>query len=437
MYLGLDIGTTSICAVVLDENGTVVYTTTKANNYHQHNENGERKQDAEKIFSLCEEVYRETVKKFAVKSVGVSGQMHGILYVDKNGQAVSSLYSWQDERGNLPFENATYAETLSIRSGYTMATGFGCTSVFYDFVNKAIPQNAVSFCTIGDYVAMKLAKKSKPLLNETNAASLGLYDIKNHSWDFQAISRVGLPTSLFPETSANVVELGQTTEGISVFTAIGDNQASVYGAEQSPDTFIVNIGTGSQISVITNEYHTPPVGCEIRPYFNGRYLMLGCALCGGYSYRLLKDFFNTVSEKEITYETMNSWAESALNAHLPTTYPLFRGTRTNPTLRANICELSENNFNAQALTLSVLKGISRELKDFYALITPATGKRSHLVGSGNAIRMNPVLKQIIEADYGMPLNIPVHKEEAAFGAALIAAETLENKSLKSFIRYIR
>ena len=180
MYLGLDIGTTSICAVVLDGNGTVVYITTKANDYHQHNENGERKQDAEKIFSLCEEVYRETVKKFSVKSVGVSGQMHGILYVDKNGQAVSPLYSWQDERGNLPFENVTYAEALSIRSGYTMATGFGCTSVFYDFVNKAIPQNAVSFCTIGDYVAMKLAKKSKPLLNETNAASLGLYDIKNY-----------------------------------------------------------------------------------------------------------------------------------------------------------------------------------------------------------------------------------------------------------------
>ncbi|MBE7068284.1 MAG: hypothetical protein E7381_03175 [Clostridiales bacterium] len=435
MYLGLDIGTTSICAVVLDGNGNVVYTTTKANNYHQSNANGERTQNPEKIFSLCKEIYCETIKEFKIKSVGVSGQMHGILYVDCNGQALSPLYSWQDERGNLPFENATYAEILSARSGYKMATGFGCTSVFYDYINGLIPKTALSFCTIGDYVAMKLAKKSKPLLNETNAASLGLYDIKNRRWDFQAISRVGLPTSLFPEVSATVTELGKTAEGVSVFTAIGDNQASVYGAEQSPDTVIVNIGTGSQISVITSEYHTPPVGCEIRPYFNGHYLMLGCALCGGYSYRLLKDFFNTVSEKEITYETMNTWAESALNAPLPTTYPLFRGTRTNPALRASICELSENNFNAQALTLSVLKGISNELKEFYASITPATGERTHLVGSGNAIRMNPVLKQIIERDYGASLNIPAHKEEAAFGAALLAAETLESKSLKSFIHY--
>lgn len=437
MYLGLDIGTTSICAVVLDYNGNIVYTTTKANDYHGQSKNGERTQDPNKIFSLCEEIYRETIEKFPIESIGISGQMHGILYVDKHGQAVSPLYSWQDERGNLPFKNATYAEVLSHHSGYKMATGFGCTSVFYDYINGLIPKTAVSFCSIGDYIAMKLANRVQPLINETNAASFGLYDLKNHCWDFQVISLIGLPFSLFPEVSVNVAELGKTTDDASVFTAVGDNQASVYGAEQSPDTVIVNIGTGSQISVITSEYHTPPVGCEIRPYFNGRYLALGCALCGGYSYRLLKDFFNTVSEKEITYETMNSWAQSALNAHLPTTYPLFRGTRTNPALRASICELSENNFNAQALTLSTLKGISKELQNFYDTIIPITGKHTHLIGSGNAIRMNPVLRQIIEIDYAMPLNIPLHKEEAAFGAALLAAEALENKNLKSFIHYER
>ena len=437
MYLGLDIGTTSICAVVLDGEGNIVYTTTKANDFHGQNENGERTQDPEKIFALCKEIYNETFEKFAVKSVGISGQMHGVLYVDQNGQAVSPLFSWQDERGNLPFENATYAEILSLRSGHKMATGFGCTSIFYDFLNEKIPESATSFCTIGDYIAMKLAGRNTPLLNETNAASLGLYDLKNHRWDFHAISLVGLPFSLFPEVTTSVAELGKTNDNVPILTAIGDNQASVYGAEQNPDSLIVNIGTGSQISVITDEYHTPPIGCEIRPYFHGQYLALGCALCGGYAYRLLKDFFNTESEKEISYETMNEWAKNALNAPLPTTSPLFRGTRTNPTLRASITELSENNFNAQALTLSTLKGISKELKDFYEQIAPITGKRKNLIGSGNAIRMNPVLRQIIETDYDAKLNIPAHKEEAAFGAALLAAETLKNKSLKEFIHYTR
>ena len=108
----------------------------------------------------------------------------------------------------------------------------------------------------------------------------------------------------------------------------------------------------------------------------------------------------------------------------------------NPSLRASICELSENNFNAQALTLSTLQGISKELKDFYDMLVPITGKRKNLIGSGNAIRMNPILRQIIETDYNAKLSIPFHKEEAAFGAALLAAETLENKNLKNFIHYI-
>lgn len=439
MYLGLDIGTTSICAVVLDDAGNIVYTATKANTFHANNETGERTQNPEKIYELCAEIYRETFARFSVKSVGVSGQMHGILYVDTNGQAASPLYSWQDERGNLPFENSTYATVLSARSGYKMATGFGCTSVFFDATNGNIPKSAVSFCTIGDYIAMRLSGRKTPLLNETNAASLGLYDVQNHHWDFSAIARAGISEQLFPEVSPKVERLGKTADGAYVFTAIGDNQASVYGAEQSPDSLIVNIGTGSQISVITDEYCTPVAGCELRPYFKGRYLALGCALCGGYAYKLLKDFFNSLFDgnETITYEVMGKWAESAFNAHLPTTSPLFRGTRTNPSLRASITGLSENNFNAQTLTLSVLKGISKELKDFYDALTPLTGERTHLVAAGNAIRLNPVLRKIIQEDYGKQLHVPAHKEEAAFGAALLAAETLEEKDLKSFIRYVK
>jgi len=437
MYLGIDIGTTSICAVVLDDNGNIRYTVTKANDCHMDSVGCERTQDAEKIYSVCESIYVETQGKFNIESVGVSGQMHGILYVDKNGMAVSPLYSWQDERGNLPYENSTYAQTLSQKSGYNMATGFGCTSLYYDFVNRLIPQNAVSFCTIGDYVAMRLAGSSEVLMNATNAASLGLFDLKNGSWDYAVVEKLGMNGKLFPKVTADVAEIGKNAHGISVFTAVGDNQASVYGAEQTDDSVIVNIGTGSQLSVISNEYHTPPIGCEIRPYFNGKYIVLGCALCGGYSYRLLKDFFNSMfdGEEVITYSKMNGWAKEALDKDLPTTNTFFRGTRATPDLRASVVGLSEKNFNAKALTLSVLKGINRELKDFYDLIAAVTGPRGMLIGSGNAIRMNPVLRDIIENDYGMRLNIPAHKEEAAFGAALISAEKFKNTGLKRFVKY--
>ena len=40
--------------------------------------------------------------------IGITGQMHGIVYTDCNGMAISPLYTWQDGRGNLPYGDTTY-----------------------------------------------------------------------------------------------------------------------------------------------------------------------------------------------------------------------------------------------------------------------------------------------------------------------------------------
>lgn len=437
MYLGIDIGTTSICAVVLNREGKAVCTVTENNTFGQSLACGERTQDAEKIALLCCEIYRKLSEKYDIESIGVSGQMHGILYVDKNGQAVSPLYSWQDERGNMAYSNSTYVQTLSCRSGYKLATGFGTVSVFYDAINGKIPKQAVSVCTIGDYVAMKLSHRTKPLLHETNAASIGLYDVQKHKWDCEAIKKAGLPLELFPEVSLKMVSLGETEKGAYVYNAVGDNQASVYGSLREDDSLLVNIGTGSQVSVLVKDYCVPAEGCEIRPYFKGNYLLLGCALCGGYSYRLLKNFYNSIFEGEerISYEKMNTWAKEAKNKFLPEFSTTFRGTRQDPNRLASIKFLSEENFNVQALTLSVLKGISAELKKYYEILAIHAGERKNLVGAGNAIRLNPVLREILQEDYKKELYIPANKEEAAFGAALLAAEAKEKCDLKNFISY--
>ncbi len=434
MYLGIDIGTTSVCAVVLDENGKNLYTATRANTFGRVNQS-ERTQDADGIVGLCKEIYCEAARKFNIKSLGVSGQMHGIIYVDEEGRAVSPLYSWQDERGNLPYLDGTYASVLSQKTGHKMATGFGSTSLFYDTVCKKIPHDAKKIVSVGDYVAMSIAKVKEPLVHTTVAASFGLFDVEKLEWDKAAIEKAGLSCSFFPKTTTDLSLLGKTAEGVSVYTAIGDNQASVYGAVKDNASFLVNVGTGSQISLITDKYVSVENG-EIRPYLNGLYLLAGCPLCGGYSYNLLKKFFESVSGGPVDYSTMNAWAEEALEeGDAPTVVTQFKGTRKDPSARAFISGLSESNFNAKSLALGVLSGISRELYEFYDGFSVLVGKRTGLVGAGNAIRLNRVLRRVIENDYGLHLNIPAHKEEAAFGAALAAAEVKEGKSLKHFIKY--
>ena len=61
MYLGLDIGTTSICAVVLDGSGNIVYTATKANTF-AYQQDSAKLQNPQGIFSLCEEILDEVAK---------------------------------------------------------------------------------------------------------------------------------------------------------------------------------------------------------------------------------------------------------------------------------------------------------------------------------------------------------------------------------------
>lgn len=438
MYLGIDIGTTSVCAVVLDKTGKIL-SSRSSPTPPTVLRGEERTQNANEILSLCETLCREIKSKYSVKSIGISGQMHGILYLDKNGNALSPLYSWQDNRGNLPYRTLTYADALKkLTQSHGLSSGYGAVSLFFDAVNKKIPKDTASFCTIGDFVAMRFAGKTTPLLHSSDAASVGLFSLTDCRWNESAFEKAKIPCSLLPPVTNETTFIGQTQDGIDVLCAVGDNQASVYGATNTEDAVIVNIGTGSQVSVICEHAVTPPENCELRPYFHRRYLLAGTALCGGYAYQLLKNFFNCIGAvfgKEISFEQMNEWAMSAINCPLPLTDTRFKGTREKPETRASIVNLSENNFTPQCLTLSVLKGINRELFELYENMTSAAEKRTVLIAAGNAVRKNRVLQTIIKEDFGLPLHIPVHEEEAAFGAALLAAEQYEGKRLIDFIRY--
>ncbi|MEI6580014.1 MAG: FGGY family carbohydrate kinase, partial [Eubacteriales bacterium] len=153
--IGLDIGTTKICVIVIEtENGEVLRTVTSDNDTQiTGSDSFERIQSPDLILEKCFSLVKELTDAFAdIACIGITGQMHGILYLDKKGEAISPLYFWQDESGNEPFnETQSYAEYLTELTGYKMATGFGGTTYFCHSNNGKVPANAVKFCTIHDY----------------------------------------------------------------------------------------------------------------------------------------------------------------------------------------------------------------------------------------------------------------------------------------------
>lgn len=433
--LGIDIGTTSVCAVLVScENGQTQKSVTLQNDSALASAlTFEKAQSPEIIF----ETVKKAVKQLGecdISAIGVTGQMHGILYLDKNNKPCSPLYTWQDGRGNEKFsQELTYAEHLTALTTLKAATGFGLTTHFYNKENGLVPESAAKLSTIHDYIVSALTGTA-PVTHTSDAASLGFFDLKTLDFDKAALRKAGIDRSFLPPVKKDAEIVGVTSDsgflkdGIPVCVALGDNQASFLGSVKSPDeTVLVNVGTGSQVSFVTDKTTPPPSG-EIRPLYGDKYLFVGSSLCGGRAYGILKSFFSLCLsafrlECDDLYEKMDSLALEAkdesdglfVNCE-------FCGTRESPEKRGAILNISDKNFTPQSLALGVLKGVAKELFDMYNEARPLLKAQPlYLTGSGNGIRKSELWQEIFKEKFKTELIIPKNTEEAATGACVFAA----------------
>jgi sedoheptulokinase len=394
----------------------------------------EKTQDPARIIALVKQSLNGLLAVHGeVKGIGVTGQMHGILYIDEQGNAVSPLYTWQDARGNEIYrDNKTYAGYLSELTGYPLATGYGLVTHFYNSVNNLVPANARRICTIMDYAVMKLTGLKAPLTDYSNGASLGFFDVERLAFDVQALEKAGIDVSFLPRLTNTDASCGDFNS-IPVFPAIGDNQAAFMGSVQNVEQSVhITVGTSSQISVFSEKYIKLP-GLDTRPFPGGGYILVGAALCGGSAFALLKSFF----EQTLLFLGISEWDEDEIyRAMTSVAYQpddllkvstLFDGTRRDPSLKGAITGLSRANFTPQNLTVGFLQGIAQELHDFYQTIPDSikSGKKA-LVGSGNGFKKNALLRRVFEDIFNLDIKISYHDEEAALGACLISLKKQED-----------
>ena len=428
-FLGSDIGTSSICGIVYNTVSKDIVSIAKINNTDMLSCNvWEKVQDANAIVDIVLDLIQELRIQYPdIKGIGLSGQMHGILYVNAEGEAVSPLYTWQDMRGSLLYKDGmSYAAYLSKQTGFPLSTGFGLVTHYYNKVNSLVPQNAVKLCTIMDYTAMRLTGKCEPLVDCSNAASLGFFDKEKLAFDKEALWNVGIDNSILPEIGKAFSRVGHY-ENISVYTAIGDNQASFLGSIRDIRHSIhITVGTSSQISVYSDDYVNVPL-LDTRPLPGGGYILVGAALCGGCSFSLLKKFFSetiklyTGEEMDDTdlYKIMVSVPYKEVQEDDIRVETLFGGTRSHPEKRGKIMNISCLNWHPENLIRGFLEGMSQELYDFYQLLPNSIRERKTiLVGSGNGIKRNPLLCQILEERFKCHLQVSACREEAALGACI-------------------
>ncbi|GMA61748.1 sedoheptulokinase [Alicyclobacillus fastidiosus] len=297
--IGLDIGTTSLCGVVVDtQTSAIVDQKTRSNDASVAGEGHAYLQDASRIFSIVQDIVQELLGRHRdVAAVCVSGQMHGVLYLDKDGRPVSPLFTWLDGRGNLHCDGKrTYRDAFAGLTGYEVPTGYGLLTHFVNVQKGEVPSDAAALCTIADYVTAKLANIAHPVTEPTLAASLGVFDLVKSRFDEEALLRAGIRPMMLPTVVPSCTVVGHMDDGVQVVTGVGDNQASHIGSVQSlADTLLVNVGTGAQLSLMVHEHVSVP-GFETRPFPGNRYLLVSATLGGGKSYALVESFFRQVLE---------------------------------------------------------------------------------------------------------------------------------------------
>ncbi len=423
--IGIDIGTTSICGISADcHSGEILKSVTLPNDsFIETDKSFERIQDSEKIlkkvFSLVEQLTDEDTV-----SIGFSNQMHGILYADKEGNALSPLYIWQDARGNEIYKDGkTYAETIGGFAGYGLVTDF------YNRINGLVPENTAYCMSIGDFATMHLCKKTEPLMHITNGAAFGCFDIKE--------SRFTVDLPYLPPITKDFAVVGEY-KGIPVTVSVGDNQASFIGSVKDNDTALINVGTGSQVSVICDSADVG-TGLEARPFDGEKYLAAGCALCGGRAFAMVERFLARAVEIATGEKPENLYAQidKILEAKKETSMKAdtrFCGTRLDPTVTGSYTGITENNFTPEDMLLSTLYAMTDELYEMYA----SSGKKCvSLVCSGNGIRKNAALREITSKTFGCEVQVPFYKEEAAYGAALTSMAGAKIKTLEEARQLIK
>ena len=434
--IGIDIGTTTISAVVMRTDvRSIEKAYTLANDCFLLSERPwEKIQDPESILRKAAGLLEEILKEYPdVDGIGLTGQMHGIVYLDETGTHISPLFTWQDGSGSQKcLEGRNICEYVEQKYQAKLYTGYGMATYLYHVVTGQVPEGAAGVCTIMDYLGMYLTGRKTPLIHVSNAASLGLFDAQQGRFQSELLEAMGADPALLPQVAPGMELLG-TYHGIPVSVAIGDNQASFLGSvEQVENTLLVNMGTGGQISVFSKNYCNIE-GIETRPFMERDYLLVGSSLCGGRAYALLEGFFRSYAralgaDDGEQYEVMDRLLrEQSVSEHLKVV-TAFSGTRQNPEKRGEIHGIGTENFTPAGLIRGVLEGMSQELYDMYAQMIPHLEKLpDKIVASGNGIRKNHHLQEIVSGQFSLPIQLSDQKEEAACGAAVSAVLFLKKK----------
>ncbi|MFZ5910192.1 MAG: xylulokinase [Chloroflexota bacterium] len=438
-FIGIDTSTTATKALLIDESGQVLGVASNEYPYETPQPLWSE-QDPALWWRATAESIRQVLAKTgvdatAVKGIGLTGQMHGLVLLDEKGDVLRPAILWNDQRTGPQCDAIRLKlgrERLIQITGNDALTGFTAPKILWVQEHEPkIWKRARHILLPKDYVRYKLTGEFAS--DRAGGAGTILFDLAKRDWSPEVLSLLDIPAEYLPKTyegtdvtgtlsPAVAAELGLPA-GIPVFGGGGDQAAAAVGTGAVEAGVVsLSLGTSGVVFATTDNPFIEPEGrlhafCHSVP---GKWHLMGVMLSAAGSLRWYRDTF----APGVDYDTLlKPAADIPAGSDGLFFLPYLTGERTphpDPLARGAFVGLTIRH-TFPHLTRAVLEGVAFGLRDSFELMKGAGLENVTQVRVTGGGARSPLWRQILADVFGTEIVTVNTEEGAAFGAALIAA----------------
>lgn len=445
--IGIDLGTSGTKTVLFDEQGGIIASALVEYPMAQP-QNGWAEQEPSDWWNASVTTIREVIEKGGVNaedivSLGISGQMHGLVMLDEKNEVIRPSIIWCDQRTAKECEEIEARvgkERLIEITANPALTGFTASKILW--VRNNEPENYAKCAHIllpKDYVRFMLTGEYATEVSD--ASGMQLLDIGARAWSDEVLEKLGIDKKLLgkvyesPEITGYITEEAAALTGLKKGTIVvggaGDNAAAAIGTGTVNDgDAFTTIGTSGVVFAHTKEMSIDPKGrvhtfCCAVP---GEWHVMGVTQGAGLSLKWFRDNFcadiiaNAKANGENPYKAMDDMADEAgISARKLLFLPYLMGERTphlDPNARGAFFGLSAIHDRGDMIR-AIMEGVSYSLKDCLTVLEEMGVRPEHMLACGGG-GTSALWRQMLADIYGMNVSTVDSKEAPALGVAILA-----------------
>jgi xylulokinase len=437
-FIGIDTSTTATKALLMDDKGAVVAVASHEYSFETPQPLWSEQDPAlwwdATIKSILDVLRKSGVDGSSVGCLGLTGQMHGLVLLDENGEVLRPAILWNDQRTGSQCDEI-HAKVGKQRfidvTGNVALTGFTAPKILW--VRENEPQVYAKVRQIllpKDYVRYKLTGVYAS--DRAGGAGTVLFDVKERTWSPEILEKLDIDRALLPPTFEGTEITGMINAAAAALTGLkvgtpvvgggGDQAAGAVGVGAvRPGVVGLVLGTSGVVFATTPSALIEPEG-RLHAFchsVSGRWHFMGVMLSAAGSLRWYRD---TLAPGVDFDQLLAPAADIPVGSEGLLFLPYLTGERTphpDPLARGAFVGLTIRHTQAH-LTRAVLEGVAFGLRDSFELIKSAglPGIDQVRVSGGGA--KSPLWRQILADVFNAELVTVNTTEGAAYGAALLA-----------------